>query len=247
MGNMICAGNWKLNKTPEESIAFLKELKSSVSEHELADFALFLPALCLHTVPHSQVDVPFGPQNVFWQANGAFTGENSADVAKQMGSSLALIGHSERRQVFHETSEQTAMKIHRCHDAGLTPVLCLGETLAQRELGETNAVIGEQLKIATEGLDISKPLWLAYEPVWAIGTGKVATPEQAEEAHAHLRQVISDLFGAAKSEELPILYGGSVKPDNAKELSEKKNIDGFLIGGASLKVESFVQIYKNSQ
>jgi triosephosphate isomerase len=244
---MICAGNWKLHKTPQESLQFLSELKSAVSAAELKDFAIFLPALCMHTVAESGLEVPYGPQNVFWQASGAFTGENSADVAKAIGASLALIGHSERRALFGETPEQTAMKIQRCHEAGLTPVLCLGETLEQREQGATNQVIAKQLSVATQGLDANQPLWLAYEPVWAIGTGKVATPEQAEQAHAHLRQVLTEKLGADKAARTPILYGGSVKPENSKELSAQMNINGFLIGGASLKVESFVGIYRNSQ
>ncbi|MEO0334939.1 MAG: triose-phosphate isomerase [Pseudomonadota bacterium] len=247
MKKMICAGNWKLNKNPEESLHFLSQLKESLSPEELKDFAVFMPALSLYTVAQSGVEIPYGPQNVFWQSEGAFTGENSADVAKGMGASLSLVGHSERRQIFGETSEQTAMKVQRSHEAGLLPVLCLGETLEQRESGQTKAVITEQLKKGTEGLDKSQPLWLAYEPVWAIGTGKVATPDQAEEAHAHLRSIMTELFGSDKANATPILYGGSVKPDNSGELSKQSNIDGFLIGGASLKVESFVQIYRNSQ
>lgn len=243
---MICAGNWKLNKGPKETKEFVAELKNAIPAEQISNFVLFVSPTNLQTLQNEWPEFSFGPQNIFWEDSGAFTGETSANVAKELGCSMALVGHSERRQIFSETNEQTAKKMKLASSHGLVPVICVGETLEQREAGETSQVICEQLEEALEGWNPNSKLWVAYEPVWAIGTGKVATPEQAEDAHKVLRKSLSSILGEEQSKSVPILYGGSVKPENAGELSLKENIDGFLIGGASLKVESFVGIFNES-
>lgn len=242
----IFAANWKLQKTPLESKEFCENFlkKTSQSTLDLVDVFIFPQnfsvGLVSQTVKGSSVLV--GPQTVHTEVKGAFTGENSALLAKQFGCQLVLLGHSERRQYFHESNEVLNQKIKLTHELEMLPVLCIGETLEQRDLGQTNSICLEQLQRALHSIDTTKRIIIAYEPVWAIGTGRVATPEQVQSVH----QFIFDEMKKMKFENFQILYGGSVKPDNAKSLIQLPHVDGFLIGGASLEVESFISVIQNS-
>lgn len=245
MKTLIIAANWKLNKTEGEAIDFVKSWWPQVksTKHELV---LFPSAILLSLVSRALAElsakskVTLGPQNISAEPKGAFTGENSLDQAKSVGSSIALVGHSERRQLFGETDQQINRKVKAILDQNLKCMLCVGETLPEREAGQTNAVVNKQLAGALDGVTDFKNLIVAYEPVWAIGTGKVATPEQAEEAHLNIYDWISK--NRPSGAKVPVLYGGSVKSDNAKTLSVQKHIDGFLVGGASLDANEFAKI-----
>ncbi len=245
---LICAGNWKMNHGPEVTNAFLKDFASAVSISERSNFALFLPALTLHQLSGNELleGLNWGAQNIHWETSGAFTGENSAAVLKEMKATHVLVGHSERRLLFNETNEDTQKKMQTAAQVGLTPVICVGETLDERKAEKTLDVICEQLRIALKGWDFIHTFWVAYEPVWAIGTGEVARSEQVEEAHKALKTQLEQIF-PGKSEKVPVLYGGSVKPENARELGAQPHVNGFLVGGASLKVESFVSIWRQGQ
>jgi triosephosphate isomerase (TIM) len=239
---MICAGNWKMNKTPAQAAAFVKQLRAEGGDS--SDFVIFPPALLASTVAEGLKGshIGWGGQNCYFEAKGAFTGETSPMVLKEMGAGFCLVVHSERRALFGETDELLAKKFHAVQSVGLTPILCVGETLSERDGGRTEEVILGQLKA---GLSLGapvKPFWIAYEPVWAIGTGKVATPEQVGQAHTLLREALPEA-----GKQAPILYGGSAKPDNVGALSALKNVDGFLIGGASLEVADFVKIHSLSK
>ena len=239
MKDFLIAGNWKLQKTHEEVQPFFDEW-SKLTTSTSSDFAFFASAMLIPAMAeiakNSKVKFSYGPQNVYSELSGAFTGENSLTQAKALGCDMVLVGHSERRQLFGETDAQINEKVKAALAENFHVVLCLGETLQEREAGATNEVILKQLSEALKGIeqDASK-ITLAYEPVWAIGTGKVATPEQANEAHAVLREALAD-------KNIRILYGGSVKPENAAELGAQPDINGFLVGGASLKPEDFAQI-----
>jgi triosephosphate isomerase len=245
----ICAANWKMHKNPQETRAFLSAFLKEVTGPERKKFIFFVPALNLEAASsalHSS-GAGFGVQNVFRERSGAFTGENSPETVAQMGATHTLVGHSERRQLFNETDEDINKKLKLIQELNMTPMLCLGETWPQREAGATEEVIVAQLNAALKSVDTSRPLILAYEPVWAIGTGKVATPEQANEAHQILRQELNRL-GKSKTrsewgDEITILYGGSVKADNAAILAAQSDIDGFLVGGASLDLSSLLKIH----
>lgn len=235
----IFAANWKLHKTPQETRRFLSEFSTN-SKNVSGDILIFPPAssweACGSSLSSSHVK--WGAQNIWSQAEGAFTGENSAVVLKELGGQYALIGHSERRKVFGETDEGLAEKVTFVQSLGLTPLFCIGETLQERESGQTNQVNRRQIEGGLKKADPAKPLIVAYEPVWAIGTGKVATPEQVAETHAQIHADLKRLgFGSA-----PLLYGGSVKPDNAGALLKIPHVDGFLVGGASLEPASFLAI-----
>jgi triosephosphate isomerase len=188
--------------------------------------------------------ISVGMQNMYFEQEGAFTGEVSPLMVKDAGCRYVLIGHSERRHVFGETDDEVSKKVKAALKNGIEPMICVGELLDEREKGQTESVLTRQVTKALEGVgaDQMKTIVIAYEPVWAIGTGKVATPEIADEAHRHIRKVVAGLYGAAVADALPILYGGSVKPDNIAGLSAKENIDGVLVGGASLKADSFLDI-----
>ncbi len=231
----LCFGNWKLNKTPQEAQAFLADFKELCPEGALKHFCVF-PTDLLGGI-FSKESLSWGGQNVYFENTGAFTGESSAQTLKSMGASHCLVGHSERRSIFGETNEILNKKMKNALVQDLTPVFCIGESLEQRESGKTFSVLKEQISIGLEGVDLKKII-LAYEPVWAIGTGKAATPEMVKEVHDYLRELCEE-------PDLPLLYGGSVKPVNAAELYEIKNVNGFLIGGASLKADSFCEIFKN--
>jgi triosephosphate isomerase len=235
-------------KTILESVSTVIDLKakvSGISDREIVVCPVFtsLKFVC-DALGNSNIKV--GAQDLFWEEKGAYTGEISAGQIKDTGCAYVIIGHSERRQYFHETNEAVGKKILAALKAGITPIVCIGETLAEREAGKTFAVIEKQIR---EGLgclskETAKLLVLAYEPVWAIGTGKVATPAQAEEVHIYIRKTIANMFGQDIADGIRILYGGSVKPENVSELMNQNNIDGALVGGASLDAESFTKIIK---
>lgn len=234
----IFAANWKLFKTPAETRSFFSKFKEVVGQ-ATGEVVFFPSAISLEaaveTVKGSAIKI--GAQNCYLQAQGAFTGENSAQVVKELGGSYILIGHSERRAIFGETDAVIADKVAFVQNLGLTPMLCIGETLAEREAAHTFRVLETQLLLGLAKADKSKPIVIAYEPVWAIGTGKVATPAQVAETHTDVHSILTKLGFAA-----PILYGGSVKPDNAGELIKQAHVSGFLVGGASLEVDSFIKI-----
>jgi triosephosphate isomerase len=237
----IVAGNWKLYKTPDEATKFFSEFLPLIKDHNNIIFFPSAFALASVEVAVSGTEIGFGPQNIATEKEGAFTGELSAAHAKQMGATHVLIGHSERRKLFFETDDLIAKKMLLASELGLIPVLCVGESLEERKSNQTLSVISNQLKAGIKSLPKSSNFILAYEPVWAIGTGEVATPAQAEEAHTSLRVELKSLLGSI-SDGISILYGGSVKPENAAELIARPNVDGFLVGGASLKPKDFAAI-----
>ena len=243
----ICMGNWKMNKGPEEATAFTRELREKASPAEQAGVIVLPPALVAYRVAEGLNDTPiaWGGQNSYFTDHGAFTGESSPKVLKEMGAAYCLVGHSERRQIFAEPEDMLAKKVQALQTNGLIPVLCVGETIDDRRWNRTEEVITRQTRHGLQSADPTKPVWLAYEPVWAIGTGQVATIEQVEDAHLILRKCLRE-WSTAVADQIPILYGGSVKPENAKALAGLANVNGFLIGGASLKVDDLLSIYRNS-
>lgn len=242
MSTKIFAANWKLNKTPDQALAFAQDFlaKTSGNFFENKEAFIFPQNFSLDAVfrGFKGSKVQFGPQQIHTETKGAFTGENSLDLAKSLGSKLCLIGHSERRQFFAETNTLINKKVLLCQSADVLPVLCIGESLEQRQKNETLKVCFEQIETALAGVDTSKRIVVAYEPVWAIGTGQVATLDQVKEVHAELYKKMTSL----NFKNFQLLYGGSVKADNAKELISISHVDGFLIGGASLEVASFMDI-----
>lgn len=244
----ICAANWKMNKTPKEAASFMKELSLSWPEDTDKEVIVFPPSLCWREVRDGVRDLPvtWGLQNAYPEKSGAFTGELSMSMLAEIGGQNVLVGHSERRSYFHEGAEFLAAKVKAAQEEKLVPMLCVGETLDEREAGETNQVITQQLEEGLASVDGSRVFHIAYEPVWAIGTGQVATAEIAQEAHAVLRGKLQKLFGKEVAEKTALLYGGSVKAKNASELSRRPDIDGFLIGGASLNPSDFLEIIKVS-
>ena len=248
MRKPIIAGNWKLYKTIDESVKTVNELKSKVSDVKDKEIVVCPVFTCLKNVCDALKgsNIKVGGQDLFWEEKGAFTGEISASQIKDTGCAYVIIGHSKRRQYFHETNETVGKKTVAALKTGLTPIVCIGELLAERESGKTFSVAEKQI---TDGLgclspEQAKSIVIAYEPVWAIGTGKVATPAQAEEVHIYIRKTIANMFGPETAEGIRILYGGSVKPENVSDLMSQQNIDGALVGGASLEADSFTKIIK---
>lgn len=244
MKAFIAAANWKLNKGPSETEEFFRTWKTLDGVHRKSSVVIFPPALCAGTVSQlaAGAHVQWGAQHAATEKQGAFTGENSMETLSKMGGTYVLIGHSERRQLYGETDILCAKKVNLAQSLGLTPMLCLGETLAERKAGKTNEVLGQQLGAGLSLVVQDKTLTIAYEPVWAIGTGAVAEPEQIREAHQFLREALQKLVSAKTGESTPLLYGGSVNAHNAKALSQIPNVDGFLVGGASLDPETFAQV-----
>jgi len=242
-----CVGNWKMNKSPAQAAEFVSGLKEATKPAEQEHLVLLPQALAAYEVAQGVKgsSLQWGGQNSYFEAQGAFTGENSPQVLQGMGAKFCLVGHSERRHIFAEPEELLAKKVQGLQNLGLIPILCVGETLDDRRWNRTQEVIVRQTRLGLQAADPEKPLWLAYEPVWAIGTGEVATPQQVEEAHTILRKSLKE-WSSATSERVPILYGGSVKPDNARSIAGLNNVNGFLIGGASLKVDDFISIYRLS-
>ena len=242
MKKFLIAGNWKMNKTTQEAEAFVRELKAKIkSNHE--EVAVLVPFVDLHAVKNTLEGsgIKFGAQNVHFEPSGAFTGEISVPMLSEIGVDYCVIGHSERREYFNETDETVNKKLKALLAAGITPILCVGESLEIREQGTEQTFVAGQLVADFEGIsaiDAAK-IVIAYEPIWAIGTGKTATPDQAEEMCAFIRGVISGMYDNPTGDAMLILYGGSMNAGNAKDLLEKQDINGGLIGGASLKTEDF--------
>lgn len=242
------AGNWKMNMLRESSLALVEGLLAQLPKSDQVEVAVCPPSVYLDAVGKALRGsrIGLGAQNMYHEKEGAFTGELSGQMLLDIGCRYVILGHSERRQFFGETDQSVNQKVKAALGVGLTPIVCVGETLQQREANETNRVIDQQCRGSLSGLSSEQAakLVIAYEPVWAIGTGKTATPEQAEEVHAHIRQLLTELFGKATADGLRIQYGGSVKADNAAELLRQPNIDGALVGGASLKADGFAAIVK---
>ena len=245
----VIAGNWKMHMAPEEARTFFSafEIEEMMVDNEVLIFPPAISLLAAYKCENRDSRVQLGIQNVHWENSGAFTGEISAEMAASAGASYALVGHSERRQLFSETDEQVALKVAAVLRQDLIPVICVGETLEEREAGRVSEVILTQLDLALASIpDPEIRFLIAYEPVWAIGTGLTATPKQAEDVHALIRSVLAAGWGQAVSDTVRILYGGSVKPDNAVVLFSQPNIDGGLIGGAALDAESFAAVVKGA-
>jgi triosephosphate isomerase len=246
----IVAGNWKMNKTSDESEALARGVVEALGSVDGVDVVVCPTFTSLERVASVVKGTPvgLGAQNVYWEAEGAFTGEISTAMLLTCGCTHVILGHSERRQYFGETDATVNRRVKAALEAALSPIVCVGETLEERESDVTDDVIKTQVTGSLEGLspeDVAK-LVLAYEPVWAIGTGLTASPEQAEAVHALIRKVLADSFGKDVSEAVRIQYGGSVKPDNAAVLFSQPNIDGGLIGGAALDAESFAAVVKGA-
>ena len=242
----IIAGNWKMNKTPSETKAFAEEFKALLPKTKWCDIVVCVPAADLSAAVRAFKDsrIAVGAQNVYFEKSGAYTGEVSADMLADLGVRYVIVGHSERRALFGETDEVVNKKVHAALDAGLNPIICVGESLAQREMGVTLELIALQVKSALAGVGAEqmRRCVIAYEPIWAIGTGKTATAEQAAEVCTSIRTTVRHLYGARIARSITIQYGGSMKPGNAAELLAQPDIDGGLIGGASLKPADFVEI-----
>jgi triosephosphate isomerase len=245
MRKPVIAGNWKMHKTAEEAVTFAAELKKADLPGEV-EAVICAPYLALPALVEelSGTGIGIGAQNVHFEQQGAFTGEVSVPMLKAAGVEYVIIGHSERRAYFAETDETVNKKVKAALNGGLIPIVCVGETLAERENDQTKEVVRRQVKAASEGLasDEMKKTIIAYEPVWAIGTGKASTAEDAEEVCSFIRKTIADQFDQQVANEVRIQYGGSVKPENIRSFIGQPNIDGALVGGASLKADSFIQL-----
>jgi len=249
MRRPIIAGNWKMNKTGPEAVSLVKTLLKELSDVTRVDIVVCPPFTALESVAWVLGDGPvkIGAQNMHAEAEGAFTGEISAKMLLTTGCRYVILGHSERRTLFGESNAQINKKLKAALATALIPIVCIGEQLAEREGGRTQEVIREQLLGTFDGLtapDVSRII-LAYEPIWAIGTGKTASPEQANEVHSFIRGLVAEQYQPSVAREMRIQYGGSVKPDNARDLLQQPEIDGALVGGASLEASSFAAIIKN--
>ena len=248
MRRKLLAGNWKMNHLREDALRFAEALTPVVDRWADVDVVLFPPTTLLSTLSRALAGtgVRLGGQTCHWEREGAFTGELSATMLADAGCSFVLVGHRERRTLFGETDTSCARKVRAALEAGLKPVLCVGESQAERDAGQTEDVLSRQVRVALDdqGPDVAAHLVLAYEPVWAIGTGRTATPEMAQDAHGHVRERLAEMLGRDPAHELPILYGGSVKPDNIAALAGQPDIDGALVGGASLQAESFMTLIR---
>lgn len=247
-GKKFIAGNWKMNSTADEACKLAQDIVSAMGTVADVDIAICPPYTNLSEVSRilKNSTVKLGAQDVHWEASGAYTGKVSCSMLKSVGVTYVIIGHSEQRQYFNETDVTVNKKVKAVLAAGLLPIVCVGETLEERKSGKMNAVIERQTRGAFEGISTENAhlCTIAYEPVWAIGTGETATPQQANDAHKFIRSILSSCYGSTVSTSLRIQYGGSMKPDNAKELLAQSDVDGGLIGGASLKAASFLGIVK---
>lgn len=250
MRKPIIAGNWKMNNTIKEAVELVNGLKRELSNVETVDIVVCPAFTALSDVNELTMDsnISLGAQNIFWEEKGAFTGEIAPNMLVDAGCKYVIIGHSERRQYFAETNETVSKRIKAALSVGLKPIVCVGEVLAEREAGKTFDVIKDHVTGSLAGLsnDDMRSIVLAYEPVWAIGTGKTATKEQAQEVHKYIRDLLKDFFDDEVAAETRIQYGGSVKPENIKELISQEDLDGALVGGASLKIDSFSAIVKGA-
>ena len=244
----LMAGNWKMNKTVEEAIDLVKQLEAAVSRVQGVEVAVAPAFTALDAVSKELKGsaIRLAAQNMFWEEKGAFTGEVSPLMLKQIGCAYVIIGHSERRQFFGETDESVNRRMKAVIAHGMKPIFCIGETLKEREENQTFSVVERQIRGGLKDIKENevRTVVVAYEPVWAIGTGKTATPQQAEEVHRFIRQKLEELYSRAVAEAIRIQYGGSVTPENVKGLMEQEDIDGALVGGASLKSDSFSKIVR---
>ncbi|MFH0754691.1 MAG: triose-phosphate isomerase [Candidatus Omnitrophota bacterium] len=251
MRKKIIAGNWKMYKNPAEAVVLVEGLKKELAGQTDVEAVVCPPFVCLTEVARilTGTNIAFGGQNLFWEAEGAFTGEISGAMIKATGAEYVIIGHSERRQYFGETNETVNRRLKAALKYALKPIVCVGENLAQREAGKTFDVVKDHVTGSLAGLskDEMKTVVIAYEPVWAIGTGKTATSAQAQEVHKFIRGTLVKMFDQVTADATRIQYGGSVKPENAAELMSQADIDGALVGGASLKADSFAAIIKNTK
>lgn len=245
MRKKVIAGNWKMNMLPDETIKMIEELAPLV-EGAQSEVILCVPFTDLFyaLLTAQNTNIKIGAQNMHWEENGAYTGEVSAKMLKSIGVEYVILGHSERRQYFNETDETVNKKLKRAFEVGLNPILCVGETLEEREVGKANEIVTNQIRKAFEGItnvQATKTI-IAYEPIWAIGTGKTATAEDANNMICNIRQEMSNLYGQMTAQRVIIQYGGSVKASNCKELFSTSDIDGALVGGASLNADEFAKI-----
>jgi triosephosphate isomerase len=242
----IIAGNWKMFKTPQESVAYIRELAALTKDVATVEIIVAPPFTSIHSVADAVrgTTIDVSGQDLHWEREGAFTGEVSGPMLRAAGATWVVIGHSERRTLFGETNASVNRKLMAAIAAQLHPIVCIGETLAQRDAGETMAVLDRQIREGLDGVTGERLalLVIAYEPVWAIGTGRTATPTQAGEAHAHIRQRLRQWFGVDAADKCRLLYGGSVKPDNIAALIAEPDVDGALVGGASLDPRAFSEI-----
>ena len=245
MRKPIIAGNWKMNKTRDESLQFIYAVKDRVASADTVESVICAPFPYLRCLVKRQgASLRIGAQNMHFESEGAYTGEIAPQMLSSIGVSYVVLGHSERREMFNETDEAINKKVHVSFSNGLIPIICVGESLEDREAGQTNQIVEAQTVKALEGLtkEQAKQVVIAYEPIWAIGTGRAATAEQANETIGYIRSVIERLFGSEVSEAVRIQYGGSVNPNNIKELMAQEHIDGALVGGASLDPQSFLAL-----
>jgi triosephosphate isomerase len=251
MRTPFVTANWKMHKTVHEAVAFVKEFRSLVKDVHDVEIVIAPPFTAIRAVAEAAHASNLGvaAQNLHWEREGAFTGEVSAAMIKEAGAEYVIVGHSERRRLFGDTDETVNRRLLAAVAAQLTPIVCVGETLEERQAGETLAVLDRQIKRGLDGLtaDQIAGLVVAYEPVWAIGTGHNATPTEAGEAHAHIRSRLRQWFGGAAAEPCHVIYGGSVKPDNIRELTSIADVDGALVGGASLDIRSLHEIVLRSR
>jgi triosephosphate isomerase (TIM) len=251
MRTPIIAGNWKMYKTVAETVKYVKEFRSLVRDVTGVEIVLAPPFTALHAAAEAAraSNIAIAAQDCFWEREGAYTGEISAVMVREAGAEHVIVGHSERRTHFGETDATVNRKVAAAFAAGLTPIACIGETLDQRERNETFDVLDRQIKQGLDGLASEQVglLVIAYEPVWAIGTGRNATPAQAAEAHGHIRKRLRQWFGSEAAELCHVLYGGSVKPDNIGELIALPDVDGALVGGASLDLRAFFEIVSRAR
>jgi triosephosphate isomerase len=247
----LVAANWKMFKTVAEAVAYVREFTGLVSGMDDVEIVVAPPFTAVHAAAEAARGsrIAIAGQDLYWEAEGAFTGEVSAAMLREAGARFVVIGHSERRTKFGETNDQVNRKVKAAMAAGLTPIVCIGETLDERESRETLRVLDRQIKTGLDGLTANQvaALAVAYEPVWAIGTGRNATSAQAQEAHAHIRSRLGEWLGAEAGDACRILYGGSVKPANTKELVSQADVDGALVGGASLDPKVFAEIVAGSR
>ena len=249
MRRRIIAGNWKMHKTLMEGLELVEALKAGYVPDDYYEVVVHPPFTLLHEISRALKgsEIRLGAQNLFYEDEGAYTGEISPLMLKDAGVEYVIIGHSERRKYFHEDNETVLKKVRAALRHGLKPIICVGETLEQREAGKARDVVADQLSILKEiPIGDMEEITIAYEPVWAIGTGKTATPELAEEMHKFIRETVENIFNRDVANNLPILYGGSVKPNNVFDLTSEEDIDGALVGGASLNADSFLSIIKNA-
>jgi triosephosphate isomerase len=241
----IC-GNWKMYKTVAETVKYVKEFRSLVKDFTGVEIVLAPPFTAIHAAMEAAraSNVAIAAQDLYWEREGAFTGEVSATMVREAGAEYVIVGHSERRTLLGETDASVNRKTHAAFAAGLVPIVCIGETLDQRERNETLDVLDRQIKTGLDSVTAEQIalLVIAYEPVWAIGTGRNATPAQAAEAHGHIRQRLRQWFGTEAAEQCHIIYGGSVKVDNIGDLASQTDVDGALVGGASLDLRTFAEI-----